>query len=58
MGEKLRWYRDETGYAEVLWLVPPAGIEAPLWEAIAAVDLKAELMAVETLPSACLVYAG
>jgi hypothetical protein len=58
LGDKLRWYRDEAGYAEVLWLVPPTGVEAPLWEAIAAVDPKAELMAVETLPAACLIYAA
>jgi hypothetical protein len=57
LGDKLRWYRDEAGYVEVLWLVPPAGVEEPLWDAIAAVDPKAELMAVETLPPACLVYA-
>ncbi len=58
LGEKLRWYRDAGDYAEVLWLVPPAGVEGPLWDAIARVEPKAELMAVETLPSACLVYAG
>jgi hypothetical protein len=38
--------------------VTGAGVEEPLWEAIAAVDPKAELMAVETLPPECLVYAG
>jgi hypothetical protein len=37
--------------------VPCAGAEVPLWEAIAAVDPKAELMAAETLPAECLVYA-
>jgi hypothetical protein len=58
LGAKLRWYRDEAGYAEVLWLVPPRGVEEPLWDAIAGVDPKAELMAVETLPRQCLVYAG
>ena len=56
LGDKLRWYRDEAGYAEVLWLVPGAGVEGPLWEAIAGVDPKAELMAVETLPPGCLIY--
>jgi hypothetical protein len=54
---KLRWYRDEAGYAEVVWLVPGAGAEEALWEAIAAVDPEAELMAVETLPADCLLYA-
>jgi hypothetical protein len=34
------------------------GAEGPLWNAIATVDPKTELMAVETLPAACLVYAG
>jgi hypothetical protein len=61
LGAKLRWYRDEAArgrYTEVLWLVPPAGVEEPLWGAIAEVDPKAELMAVETLPPECLVYAG
>jgi hypothetical protein len=61
LGAKLRWYQDEAAqgkYAEVLWLVPPSGVEEPLWDAIAAVDPKAELMAVETLPPECLVYAG
>src|SRR5262245_1262295 len=56
LDEKLRWYRDAAGYAEVLWLVPGAGVEEALWAAIAAVDPKAELMAVETLPAACLIY--
>ena len=58
LGDKLRWYRDEAGYAEVLWLVPPAGVEEPLWDAIARVDPKAELMAVERLPAETLRYAG
>jgi hypothetical protein len=58
LGEKLRWYRDEARYAEVLWLVPATGVEEPLWEAIAAVDPGAELMAVERLPAAALRYAG
>jgi len=57
LGEKLRWYRDEAGYVEVLWLVFPAGVEEPLWAAIAGVDPKADLMAVERLPPECLVYA-
>jgi hypothetical protein len=42
----------------VLWLVPPTGVEAPLWDAIAEVDPKADPMAVEPLPPECLVYAG
>jgi hypothetical protein len=58
LGDKLRWYRDEGGYAEVLWLVPPVGVEEPLWEAITRVDPKAELMAVERLPAETLRYAG
>ena len=58
LAEKLRWYRDAAGYAEVLWLVPAAGVEEPLWAAIAAVDPKAELMAVERLPAGLLRYAG
>ena len=58
LGAKLRWYRDAGGFAEVLWLVPPTGVEGPLWDAIARVDPGADLMAVETLPPACLVYAG
>jgi hypothetical protein len=57
LGDKLRWYRDEAGYAEVLWLVPSAGVEEPLWEAISEVDPEAELMAVERLPAG-LLYAG
>ena len=57
LGEKLRWYRDEAGHAEVLGLVPGAGVEAPPWDASAAVDPEAELMAVEALPAACLVHA-
>jgi hypothetical protein len=40
----------------VLWLVPP-GVEAPLWAAIAEVDPKADLMAVELLPPECLINA-
>jgi hypothetical protein len=55
---KLRWYRDAAGYAEVLWLVPGAGVEGPLWDVIAAVDPQAELMAVERLPAEVLRYAG
>jgi hypothetical protein len=58
LGAKLRWYRDEAGYAEVLWLVPAAGVEETLWAAIAAVDPEAELMAVERLPAGLLRYAG
>jgi hypothetical protein len=55
---KLRWYRDEACYAEVLWLVPSAGVAEALWDAIAAVDPAAELMAVERLPAEALRYAG
>jgi hypothetical protein len=58
LGEKLRWYRDAAGYAEVLWLVPSPGVEEPLWEAITRADPEAELMAVERLPAALLRYAG
>ncbi len=58
LGVKLRWYRDEAGYDQVLWMVPGAGVEGLLWEAIAAVDPEAELMVVETLPPACMVCAG
>jgi hypothetical protein len=58
LGEKLRWYRDEARYAEVLWLVPSAAVEEPLWAAIAAVDPMAELMAVERLPAELLRSAG
>jgi hypothetical protein len=36
--------------------VPSAAVEEPLWAAIAGVDPKAELMAVETLPADCLAY--
>jgi hypothetical protein len=35
----------------------PAAVEESLSAAITAVDPKAELMAVETLPPECLVYA-
>jgi hypothetical protein len=56
LGDKLRWYRDEAGYAEVLWLVPGPGVERPLLEMVDQVDPKAELMAVEPLPAACLTY--
>ena len=41
----------------MLWLVPPVGVEDPLWEAITRVDPKAELMAVERLPAETLRYA-
>jgi hypothetical protein len=58
LGNKLRWYRDEAGYAEVLWLVPAVGVEEPLWASIAGVDPEAELMAVERLPAGLLRYAG
>ena len=58
LGEKLRWYRAGAGYAEVLWLVPSAGVEELLWEAITRVDPRAELMAVERLPAEVLRYAG
>jgi hypothetical protein len=61
LGEKLRWYRDGAArgeYAEVLWLVPAAGVEELLWDAIAGVDPKAELMAVERLPAEALRYAS
>jgi hypothetical protein len=58
LGDKLRWCRDATRYAEVLWLVPSAAVGEPLWAAISAVDAKAELMAVERLPAEALRYAG
>jgi hypothetical protein len=58
LGDKLRWYRNAAEYAEVLWLVPAAGVEEPLWTSIAGVDPKAELMAVERLPAGLLRYAG
>jgi hypothetical protein len=57
LGAKLRWYRDEAGYAEVLWLVPSSGVEEVLWDAIAGIDPKAELMAIERLPAETLRYA-
>ena len=52
--EKLRPYRDAAGYGGVLWLVAGAGVEAPLWAAVARVDPKARLVAVEMLPAVCL----
>ena len=58
LAEKLRWYRDAAGYAEVLWLVPGAGVEESLWAAIATVDPEAEVMAVERLPADLLRSAG
>jgi hypothetical protein len=57
LADKLAWYRDAAGYDEVLWLVPPVGVEAPLGRAIEAAGCGA-LMAVEPLPTGCLVYAG
>ena len=57
LDEKLAWYRGAAGYAEMLRLVPPAGVEAPLWAAIAEVDSETELIAVEALPAECLGYA-
>jgi hypothetical protein len=41
----------------VLWLVPSHGVERPLLELVDLVDPVAELMAVEQLPAACLIYA-
>jgi hypothetical protein len=58
LGAKFTWYRDAARYAEVRWLVPAAGVEESLWEAIAAVDPKTEPMAVERLPAGLLRYAG
>jgi hypothetical protein len=58
LGDTLRWYRDAAGYAGVLWLVPSAGVEEPLGDAIAGVDPEAELMAVERLRAEALCYAG
>jgi hypothetical protein len=54
LGDKLRWYGDGAGYAGVPWLGPAPGVEAPLWEANAGADPKAELMAVERLPAEAL----
>jgi hypothetical protein len=47
---------DEAGSAEVLWLVPGPGVERPLLELVDQVDPEAELMAIEQLPAACLIY--
>jgi len=44
--------------ASVLWLVPAAGVEEPLWVAIAGVDPEAELVAVERLSAGLLRHAG
>ena len=55
LADKLAWYRDAAGYAEVLWLVPGPGVEGPLWAAIEP-PVAPRLMAVETLPPECLVY--
>jgi hypothetical protein len=57
-GGEPRRSRDGAGDDKVLWLVPAAGVEEPLWAAIAEVDPEAELMAVERLPAAALRYAG
>jgi hypothetical protein len=60
LAEKLAWYRHAASrgdYAEVLWLVPGKPVERALSLAIVAAGCG-ELMAVETLPPDCLVYAG
>jgi hypothetical protein len=55
LADKLAWYLG-AGYAEVLWLVPSAGVEAPLAEAIDRAGAT-ELMAIERLPGE-LLYAA
>jgi hypothetical protein len=55
LGDKLRWYRDAAGYADVLWLAHRDGVRRPLEQAITEAGC-AKLMWGETLPDACLAY--
>jgi hypothetical protein len=55
LADKLARYRD-ADYAEVLWLVPAAGVERPLADAIDRAGAT-DLMAVERLPEE-LLYAA
>ena len=54
-GAELRSYRDESGYAGVLWLTHRDGVRRPLEQAIAEAGC-AELMWGEALPDECLAY--
>jgi hypothetical protein len=57
LSDKLAWYRDEAGYAGVLWLTHRDTVLRPLEAAIARAGCSA-LMWVETLPPECCAYAG